>query len=252
MKIVVIGGTGLIGSKVVERLRTKGHDVVAASPNSGVNTVTGEGVAEALTGARVVVDLANSPSFEEKAAMEFFEAAGRNLLTAEKLAGVRHHIALSVVGTDRLQGMGYFRAKLAQEKLVERSGIPYTIVHSTQFYEFTGAIANTGTVGETVNMSPAYFQPIASEDVADAVADVALATPVNGMIEIAGPDRVRLSELVGRFLKFTKDPRKVVADPHALYYGEVEIDDRTLVPGGNARIGALHFDDWLSHYEPRK
>ncbi|MER9582069.1 SDR family oxidoreductase [Mesorhizobium sp. M0276] len=250
MKIVVIGGTGLIGSKTVERLRKKGHDVLAASPNSGVNTVTGEGVAAALAGAQVVVDLANSPSFEEKAALEFFAASGRNLLAAEAAAGVRHHVALSVVGTDRLQGMGYFRGKLLQEKLIKESGIRYTIVHATQFFEFTAAIANTGAVGDTIHMSPAYFQPMAADDVADAMADVALATPLNGTTEIAGPERVRMSELVGRFLKATNDPRKVVADPGALYYGQVAIDDRTLVPGENARIGAVHFDDWLSRYTP--
>ncbi|MER9999079.1 SDR family oxidoreductase [Mesorhizobium sp. M0051] len=252
MKIVVIGGTGLIGSKTVERLRKKGHDVLAASPNSGVNTVTGEGVAAALAGAQVVVDLANSPSFEEKAALEFFAASGRNLLAAEAAAGVRHHVALSVVGTDRLQGMGYFRGKLLQEKLIKESGIPYTIVHATQFFEFTAAIANTGAVGDTIHMSPAYFQPMAADDVADAMADVALATPLNGTTEIAGPERVRMSELVGRFLKATNDPRKVVADPGALYYGQVAIDDRTLVPGENARIGAVHFDEWLSRYTPPK
>ncbi|MER8658814.1 SDR family oxidoreductase [Mesorhizobium sp. M0847] len=252
MKIDVIGGTGLIGSKTVERLRKKGHDVLAASPNSGVNTVTGEGVAAALAGAQVVVDLANSPSFEEKAALEFFAASGRNLLAAEAAAGVRHHVALSVVGTDRLQGMGYFRGKLLQEKLIKESGIPFTIVHATQFFEFTAAIANTGAVGDTIHMSPAYFQPMAADDVADVMADVALATPLNGTTEIAGPERVRMSELVGRFLKATNDPRKVVADPGALYYGQVAIDDRTLVPGESARIGAVHFDDWLSRYTPPK
>ncbi|MER8451650.1 SDR family oxidoreductase [Mesorhizobium sp. M1428] len=252
MKIVVIGGTGLIGSKTVERLRKKGHDVLAASPNSGVNTVTGEGLAAALAGTQVVVDLANSPSFEEKAALEFFAASGRNLLAAEAAAGVRHHVALSVVGTDRLQGMGYFRGKLLQEKLIKESGIPYTIVHATQFFEFTAAIANTGAVGDTIHMSPAYFQPMAADDVADAMADVALATPLDGTTEIAGPERVRMSELVGRFLKATNDPRKVVADPGALYYGQVAIDDRTLVPGESARIGAVHFDDWLSRYTPPK
>jgi uncharacterized protein YbjT (DUF2867 family) len=252
MKIVVIGGTGLIGSKTVERLRKKGHDVLAASPNSGVNTVTGEGVSAALAGAQVVVDLSNSPSFEEKTALEFFAASGRNLLAAEAAAGVRHHVALSVVGTDRLQGMGYFRGKLLQEKLIKESAIPYTIVHATQFFEFTAAIANTGAVGDTIHMSPAYFQPMAADDVADAMADVALATPLNGTTEIAGPERVRMSELVGRFLKATNDPRKVVADPGALYYGQVAIDDRTLVPGESARIGAVHFGDWLSRYTPPK
>ena len=245
MKIVVIGGTGLIGSKTVERLRKKGHDVLAASPNSGVNTITGEGLAEALRGASVVLDLANSPSFEDKAAMEFFQTSGRNLLAAEAAAGVKHHIALSVVGTERLQGSGYFRAKMAQEDLIRRSDIPYTIVHSTQFYEFMGAIAQSGTVGQTVHLSPAYVQPIAADDVADAMADVALAAPVNGTIEIAGPDRVRLSELAVQFLKATNDPREVVADSRALYYG-VELKDRSLVPGNNPRIGQTRFGDWLS------
>jgi uncharacterized protein YbjT (DUF2867 family) len=252
MKIVVIGGTGLIGSKTVERLRKKGHDVLAASPNSGVNTVTGEGLAKALAGAQVVVDLANSPSFEEKAALEFFEASGRNLFAAETAAGIRHHVALSVVGTDRLQGMGYFRGKMLQEKLIRESGIPYTIVHATQFFEFTAAIANAGVIGDAIHLSPAYFQPMAADDVADAMADTALAAPVNGIIEIAGPERTRLSELVGRFLKATKDPRKIVVDPHALYYGQVEIDDRTLVPDEGARIGAIRFDDWLSRSTPQK
>jgi uncharacterized protein YbjT (DUF2867 family) len=245
MKIVVIGGTGLIGSKTVERLRKKGHEVLAASPNSGVNTVTGEGLAEALAGAQVVVDLANSPSFEEKAALDFFEAAGRNLFSAETAAGVRHHVALSVVGTDRLQGMGYFRAKMLQEGLIRKSGIPYTIVHATQFYEFMGAIAQAGTVGTTARLSSGAFQPIASDDVADVMAGAALAKPVNGMIEIAGPERAPLSDFVARFLKATNDPRSVVADTHARYF-DVEIDDHTLVPSEGARIGSTRFEDWLS------
>jgi uncharacterized protein YbjT (DUF2867 family) len=251
MKIVVIGGSGLIGSKTVERLRKKGHEVVAASPNSGVNTITGEGLADALAGAQVVVDLANSPSFEDKAVLEFFETSGRNLLAAEAAAGVGHHLALSVVGTERLQGSGYFRGKMAQENLIKGARIPYTIVHSTQFFEFMGAIAQSGTVKQTVHVSPAYLQPIASDDVADAMADIALAAPVNGTIEIAGPERVRLSELVGRFLKATKDPRKVVADTHALYFG-VELNDQSLVPGDNPRIGATRFDDWLSQTTRQK
>jgi uncharacterized protein YbjT (DUF2867 family) len=245
MKIVVIGGSGLIGSKTVERLRKKGHEVVAASPNSGVNTITGEGLADALAGAQVVVDLANSPSFEDKAVLEFFETSGRNLLAAEAAAAVGHHVALSVVGTDRLQGSGYFRGKMAQENLIKGSKIPYTIVRSTQFFEFMGGIAQSGTVGQTVHVSTAYVQPIASDDVADAVTDVALAAPVNGTIEIAGPERVRLNELVERFLSVTKDPREVVADTHALYFG-VELNDRSLVPGDNPRVGATRFEDWLS------
>lgn len=244
MKIVVIGGTGLIGSKTVERLRNKGHEVVAASPNSGVDTITGEGVAQALAGAEVVIDLANSPSFEDKAVLEFFRTSGRNLLGAEAVAGVKHHIALSVVGTERLQGSGYFGGKLAQEELIRSSGIPFTIVHSTQFYEFMGAIAQSGTDGNTVRLSPAHVQPIAADDVADVMADVALAPPVNGTVEIAGPDRVRLDELVARYLKAVGDPRKVTADPHALYFG-VELDDSSLVPGSAARIGPTRFEDWL-------
>lgn len=251
MKIVVIGGSGLIGSKTVERLRKKGHDVLAASPNSGVNTITGEGLADALAGAQVVIDLANSPSFEDKAVLEFFETSGRNLLAAEKAAGVKHHVALSVVGTERLQGSGYFRGKMAQENLIRSAGIPYTIVHSTQFFEFMGAIAKAGVVGETIHLSPAYMQPISSDDVADAMADVALAEPVNGTTEIAGPDRERLSEMVGRFLKATRDERKVVVDSHALYFG-VELDDRSLVPGRNPRIGATRFDQWLSRSASQK
>jgi uncharacterized protein YbjT (DUF2867 family) len=225
--------------------------VVAASPNSGVNTITGEGLADALAGAQVVVDLANSPSFEDKAVLEFFETSGRNLLAAEAAAGVGHHVALSVVGIERLQGSGYFRGKMAQENLIKGARIPYTIVHSTQFFEFMGAIAQSGTVEQTVHLSPAYMQPIASDDVADAMTDIALAAPVNRTIEIAGPERVRLSELVGRFLKATKDPRKVVVDTHALYFG-VELNDQSLVPGDNSRIGATRFDDWLSQSTGQK
>jgi len=251
MKIVVIGGSGLIGSKTVERLRKKGHEVVAASPKSGVNTITGEGLADALVGAQVVVDLANSPSFEDKAVLEFFETSGRNLLAAEAAAGVGHHVALSVVGTERLQGSGYFRGKMAQENLIKGARIPYTIVHSTQFFEFMGAIAQSGTVGQTVHLSPALVQPIASDDVSDAMTDIALAAPVNGTIEIAGSERVRLSELVGRYLKATKDPRKAVADTRALYFG-LELNDQSLVPGDNPRIGATRFDDWLSQTTRQK
>ena len=245
MKIVVIGGSGLIGSKTVERLRKKGHEVVSASPNTGVNTITGEGVAQAVAGARVVIDLSNSPSFDEKEAVQFFQAAGRNLLKAEKAAGVGHHVALSVVGTERLQDSGYFRAKMVQEELIRKSGIPYTIVHSTQFFEFTGAIAQSGTVGQVAHVPTAYFQPIFSDDVADQVAAVALALPVNGVVEIAGPEKVRMNDLVARYLKAIKDTRQVVGDSHARYYG-YEIDDRTLVPGANPRIAATRFDDWLA------
>jgi uncharacterized protein YbjT (DUF2867 family) len=245
MKIVIIGGSGLIGAKTVERLRKKGHEVVAASPKSGVNTITGEGLADALKGADVVVDLANSPSFEDKAVLEFFETAGRNLHAAETAAGVRHHVALSVVGTERLQASGYFRAKMAQENLIKRSGIPYTIVRATQFFEFMGAIAESSAVGETVRLSTAYMQPIAADDVAEAMTDVALAAPVNGMIEIAGPERARISDLVGRFLSATRDPREVTADARAPYFG-LELNDQSLTPGDNPRIGATRFDDWLS------
>jgi uncharacterized protein YbjT (DUF2867 family) len=245
MKITVIGGTGLIGTKVVSRLRQKGHEVIAASPDSGVNTVTGAGLAEALKGTSVVIDVANSPSFDDDVAMDFFEKSGHNLLSAEADAGTKHHVALSVVGTDRLLEMGYFRAKQAQENLIKASGMPYTIVHSTQFFEFTAGIAQSGTVGQTTRQSPALFQPIAADDVAVALADVALGAPVNGMIEIAGPDRVPIDELVGRFLRATHDPRTVITDLRAGYFG-IAVNDQTLTPGENPRIGATRFDDWLS------
>jgi uncharacterized protein YbjT (DUF2867 family) len=251
MKIVVIGGSGLIGTKLVNRLRQNGHDVVAASPNSGVNTITGEGLAEALAGAQVVVDVANSPSFEDRAALEFFETSGRNLLAAEAAAGVGHHVALSVVGTDRLLENGYFRAKMAQEKLIKASKIPYMILRSTQFFEFVSGIAQSGPVGQTVHLSPALVQPIASDDVAAALADVTVGAPVNGTVEVAGPERVRLDELVGRFLRATHDPRTVVADAHARYFG-IEVNDQSLVPGDNPRVGATRFEDWLSRSIPRK
>ena len=251
MKIVVIGGTGLIGTKLVNKLRQSGLEVVAASPASGVNTITGEGLAEALAGAQVVVDVANAPSWEDKAVLEFFETSGRNLLAAEAAAGVGHHVALSVVGTDRLQESGYFRAKMAQENLIKASKIPYTIVRSTQFFEFMGGIAQSGTVGQTVHLPPALFQPIASDDVSAAMADVTLGAPLNGTIEIAGPERVRLDELVGRFLRATQDPREVVTDVHARYSG-VELNDQSLTPGDNPRIGATRFEDWLSRSIPQK
>jgi uncharacterized protein YbjT (DUF2867 family) len=251
MKIVVIGGTGLIGTKLVNKLRQSGHEVVAASPASGVNTITGGGLAEALVGAQVVVDVANSPSFEDKAVLEFFETSGRNLLAAEAAAGVGHHVALSVVGSDRLPDSGYLRAKMAQENLIKASKIPYTIVRSTQFFEFLGGIAQSGTVGQTVHLSPAFVQPIASDDVADVMADVTVRTPINGMIEIAGPERVSLAELVQRFLSANQDPRKVVADVHARYFG-VELNDQSLTPGDNPRIGPTRFEDWLSRSIPQK
>ena len=245
MKIVVIGGSGLIGTKVVNLLREHGHEVIAASPKSGVNTVTGEGLADALSGAQVVVDLANSPSFEDKAVLDFFETSGRNLFAAEAAAGVAYHVALSVVGTNRLSGSGYFRGKIAQETLIRASGIPYTIVHSTQFLEFLGGIAQSGTDGDTVRLSHASVQPIASDDVALAVADYTLGAPLNATVEIAGPERWPLSELIQRYLTLTHDPRKVVTDPHARYFG-VELKDDTLVPGDNPRLGSITFDEWLS------
>lgn len=245
MKIVVIGGSGLIGSKVVNKLRVGGHEVIAASPASGINTITGEGLDAALAGTQVVLDVANSPSFEDKAVFEFFQTSGRNLLAAEAKAGVKHHVALSVVGTDRLTESGYFRAKIEQERLIRESKIPYTIVHSTQFFEFLGSIAQSGADGDTVHLSPAYVQPIASDDVAAAVADYTVGSPLNAVVEIAGPDRVRLSDLVQRYLKASNDPRTVVPDVHARYFG-AELKDDTLVPGPNPRIGALDFDAWFA------
>ncbi len=245
MKIVVIGGTGLIGSKLVKLLTARGHQAVAASPNTGVNTLTGEGLAQALAGAQVVVDVANSPSFEDKAVLDFFETSGRNLLAAEAAAGVQHHVALSVVGTERLQGSGYFRAKLAQEKLIKAATIPYTIVHATQFMEFLSGIAQAGTEGQTVRLSPALVQPIASDDVAAAMADAALGTPVNGTIEIAGPERVGLAALVRRYLAAIGDARTVVADAAAPYFG-VQLDDASLTPGDAPRLGAITFETWMT------
>jgi uncharacterized protein YbjT (DUF2867 family) len=250
MKIVVIGGSGLIGSKLVERLRQSGHEVVAGSPKSGVNTITREGLAEALADAQVVVDVANSPSFEDKAVLAFFETSGRNLLAAEAAAGVRHHVALSVVGTERLLESGYFRAKMAQENLIKASRIPYTIVRATQFFEFVGWIAQSGTVGQTVRLPPALFQPISSDDVAVALADIAVAAPVNGMIEVAGPEAVRMTDLVADFLKFTGDARQVIPDALARY-SDVEIDDRSLTPDEGARLGKTRYMDWLSRNAAR-
>ena len=243
MKIVVIGGTGLIGSKTVAILRKSGHEVVAASPQSGVNTITGEGLKETVAGAQVVIDLANSPSFEDKAVLEFFETSGRNLLAAEAAASVGHHVALSIVGIDRSDN-GYFRAKLAQEKLIKSAGIPYTIIRSTQFMEFLRAIADSGTEGNIVRMSPGLFQPIAANDVAVNVADVALAAPRNDTIEIAGPERAPFNEFVARYLKAIADPRKVVSDPEARYYG-AKVEERSLVPLGEARLGHIGFDEWF-------
>jgi uncharacterized protein YbjT (DUF2867 family) len=247
MKIVVIGGTGRIGSKVVAILRQAGHELVAAAPNTGINTITGEGLKEAMAGTQVVIDLANSPSFEDKAVLEFFQTSGRNLLAAEAAAGgVRHHVALSIVGTDRSPDNGYFRAKVAQEKLITTSSIPYTIIRSTQFMEFLGGIADEGTHGKMVKISPGLFQPIAAEDVAPLVAEVALQTPRNGIVEIAGPDRAPFSQIVARYLKAVGDPREVVSDPQARYFGSL-VDDRSLVPLGEARLGRIGLDEWLSH-----
>jgi len=243
MKIVVIGGTGLIGSKVVEKLKQKGHEAIAAAPNTGVNTITGEGLKEAMAGAQVVIDLANSPSFEDKAALEFFETSGRNLLAAEAGAGVQHHVALSIVGIDRTDN-GYFRAKVAQENLITTSGIPYTIIRSTQFLEFLGGIAASGADGNIVRLSPVLFQPIAADDVAAIVADVALTSPRNGIVEIAGPERALFNEIVARYLKAVGDPRKVVGDPEARYWGG-RVEERSLVPLGEARLGRIGFNEWL-------
>ena len=251
MKIVIIGGTGLIGSKTTARLRDKGHEILAVSPNTGVNTITGEGLAEALVGAEVVVDLANSPSWEDRAVLEFFETSGRNLLAAEAKAGVKHHIALSIVGTERLPESGYMRAKLAQERLIKELPIPYTIVHSTQFMEFLKGIADGGTVGTIARLSPAAFQPIASDDVADAMADVALAKPINGAIEIAGPERAPMNEIIARYLKAANDPRTVEADVHARYFG-AELNDQSLVPLGGARLGKINFEDWYRQSQQPK
>jgi len=243
MKIVVIGGTGLIGSKTVAILRQGGHEVIAASPNSGVNTITGEGVKEAVAGAQVVIDLANSPSFEDKAVLEFFETAGRNLLPAEAAASVRHHVALSIVAVDRTEN-GYFRGKLAQEKLIEASGIPYTIIRSTQFMEFLRGIADSSADGNRVRLPPVLFQPIAADDIAPIVAGVAFAAPRGGIVEIAGPERAPFNEIVARYLKAVGDPREVVRDPEAGYFGG-RVEERSLVPLGEARLGHIGLDGWL-------
>ena len=250
MKIVVIGGSGLIGSKTIPILRQGGHEVLAASPNTGVNTVTGEGLAQALVGAQVVVDLANAPSWEDKAVLEFFETSGRNLLAADAAAGVRHHIALSIVGTDRSPDSGYFRAKVAQEKVIESSRIPYTIIRSTQFMEFLSSIAASSTNGNIVRMSPGLFQPIAADDVAAFVADVALAAPRNGIVEIAGPERAPFNEMIARYLKAIGDPRQVVSDPEARYFG-ARVEERSLVPLGEARLGRIGLDEWVRRSQAR-
>lgn len=245
MKIVVIGGTGLIGSKLVKKLREHGHEAIAASPASGVNTLTGEGLAEVMKGASVVVDVSNSPSWEDSAVLKFFETSTRNLLASEAAAGVGHHVALSVVGTDRLAESGYFRAKIAQEKLIKESSIPYSIVHATQFFEFLKGLADISMVGDKVHLPPVLFQPMSADDVASGVAKIAIGPPVNGIVEIGGPEQFRVDELVRRRLASLKDPREVIADPKALYSG-AKISERTLVPDNNARLGETSFETWLT------
>ena len=244
MKLVIIGGTGLIGSKLVTKLRERGHDAVAAAPNTGVNTLTGEGLAEALHGASVVVDVSNSPSFEDAAVMEFFTTSTRNVLKAAAAAGVTHYVALSVVGTERLSESGYFRAKIAQEQLIKESSIPYSIVHATQFFEFMKSIADTATDGTTVRLAPVLIQPMAAEDVAKAVGRVAVGTPVNGTVEVAGPEQFRLDELIREGLRIKQDPREVVTDPQSRYFGAM-LSERTLVPSDGARLGEMRFQEWL-------
>lgn len=246
MKVVVVGGTGLIGSKTVHKLNERGHQGFAAAPNTGVDTITGMGLAEALAGAEVVIDVSNSPSMEDRAAMDFFQTSGRNIAQAEQEAGVDHHVALSVVGTDRLQGSGYFRAKLAQEQLIEKSPIPYSLIHATQFFEFIRSIANVSTSGGVVRLAPVNFQPMAADDVADAIVAVALAEPLNRMTEIAGPEIFRFDEAVARVLKYDHDPRQVTADSSAPYYG-VQLSEETLVPAAGARLGRTTLDWWLDN-----
>jgi uncharacterized protein YbjT (DUF2867 family) len=246
MKIVVIGGSGLIGSNVVSRLRRKGHDVTAASPKTGVNTITGEGLTEALTGAQVVVDVANAPSFEDQAVMEFFQTSGRNLLAAEASAGIRHHVALSVVGADRLPESGYMRAKVAQEQLIKTAATPYTILRSAQFFEFAGGIAESGAEGQTIRLPVALMQPVASDDVAALVARIACVAPLNLTVELGGPELVGMDAFVRRFLESKGDPRRVIGDPHARYFG-AELDDGSLTPGRNPHLGSVSFDAWLNH-----
>lgn len=251
MKIVVIGGSGLIGSKVVKNLTQQGHEVVAASPSTGVNTITGEGLTEALKGAQVVIDVANAPAWDDQAVMSFFETSGHNLLAAEVAAGVKHHVALSVVGTERLLTSGYFRAKMAQESLIKSSTIPYTIVRATQFFEFVEGIAKAATEGQTVRVPAALMQPIVSDDVACFVADIALEQPTNAMIEVAGPEPIRQDELVRQFLDATDDPRTVVTDPSARYWG-IALNDQSLTPGSTPRLGRTRFSDWLNHAVAQK
>jgi uncharacterized protein YbjT (DUF2867 family) len=250
MKLVIIGGSGLIGSKLVTRLREQGHEAVPASPDSGVNTLTGEGLADVLTGADVVVDVSNSPSFEDAAVLKFFQTSTGNLLAAEAAAGVGHHVALSVVGSDRAPDSGYLRAKVAQEKLIRGSPIPYSIVRATQFFEFLKRIADEATDGNTVHIAPVLFQPIAAEDVAQAVGRVALSAPLNGIVEIAGPQLFRFDEFIRLGLAARQDPRVVLADPHAHYFG-TELGERTLMPGADARLGEIRFEEWLGQSTPQ-
>jgi uncharacterized protein YbjT (DUF2867 family) len=246
MKIVVIGGTGLIGSQTVAKLRQSGFEALAASPKVGVNTVTGEGLADAIAGARVVIDLSNPPSRDARSALEFFETSGRNLLAAEAAAGVQHHVALSIVGIDRVPGHGYYRAKVAQEKLIEAASVPYTIIRSTQFLEFLGGIADASTDGRVIRLPPGLLQPIAADDVVTVVTEVALGNPRNGIIEIAGPERAQFNEIIARYLKAVGDPREVLEHPEARYFGG-RLEEQSLVPLGEARLGRLNFEEWLRH-----
>ncbi|MFZ1880218.1 MAG: SDR family oxidoreductase [Gaiellaceae bacterium] len=245
MKVVVIGGTGLIGSKLVEKLREDGHEPLAASPDTGVNTLTGEGLAEALEGAQVVVDVANAPLWDDAEVLDFFQTSSRNMLAAEVAAGVQHHVALSVVGADRLPQSGYLRAKIAQEELVKAGSVPYSILRATQFFEFIGRIADSGADGDTIRLAPVYVQPESADDVAAALAEVAESEPVNGIVELGGPEQFRLDELARRVLSANNDPRPVMPDAHARYFG-AELDDHSLTPGSNARIAPTRFEDWLS------
>src|SRR6267143_3735292 len=249
MKIVVIGGSGLIGSKLVTKLREQGHEAIPASPKSGVNTLTGEGLAEALKGASVVVDVTNSPSWEDAAVLTFFETSTRNQLASEVAAGVKHHVALSVVGTERLLASGFFRAKMAQENLIKASSIPYTIIRATQFFEFVKNIADFSTEGNKVRLPPVLFQPMAADDVASAIGRIAMSSPVNDTVEIGGPEQFRLDELIRRDLAARKDPREVISDPHAHYFG-IAVSERTLVPNDDARLGETRFEDWLHSTKP--
>ncbi|MDI2142701.1 MULTISPECIES: SDR family oxidoreductase [unclassified Pseudomonas] len=250
MKIVVIGGSGLIGSKLVPLLRERGHDVLAASPSTGVNSITREGLAAAMDGTDVVVDVANAPSWEDQAVLDFFETSSRNLLAAEAAAGVRHHVALSIVGCERLPEAGYMRAKVAQENLIKASGMPYSILRATQFFEFVGGIAESFAVADELHVPPALIQPIASDDVVAALVDIVLAAPLNGSVDVGGPEALPLDELVRRFLQASQDNRKVVPDVHARYYGTL-LDDQSLVTGKHSRLGAIRFEDWIARSTAR-